>query len=162
MSTATGIAEGRVAILVTVDVVGLSYLLGDSKVSTVTSVDCHRDREGHGVFLPFFSFFWVFLCFVLSFFPSFVLCFCLSSQILFVSFFLCFFIFFISLFRSVFVCFLIHIVLLLFVCFFLSFVRGAKNQEPLKARTSRKFSRGEPNQARAKPLKKKTWPNPKS
>ena len=38
MSTATGIAEGWVAILVTVDVFGLSYLLGDSKVSTVTGI----------------------------------------------------------------------------------------------------------------------------
>ena len=38
MSTATGIAERRVAILVAVDVFGLSYLLGDSKVSTVTGI----------------------------------------------------------------------------------------------------------------------------
>ena len=38
MSTVTGIAEGRVAILVTVDVFGLSHLLGDSKVSTVTGI----------------------------------------------------------------------------------------------------------------------------
>ena len=38
MSTITGIAEGRVAILVTVDVFGLSHVLGDSKVSTVTGI----------------------------------------------------------------------------------------------------------------------------
>ena len=38
MSTATGIAEGRVAILVTVHVFGLSHLLGNSKVSTVTGI----------------------------------------------------------------------------------------------------------------------------
>ena len=38
MSTVTGIAEDRVAILVTVDVFGLSHFLGDSKVSTVTRI----------------------------------------------------------------------------------------------------------------------------
>ena len=38
MSTVTGIAEGRVAILVTVDVFGLSHLFGDSGVSTVTGI----------------------------------------------------------------------------------------------------------------------------
>ena len=38
MSTVTGIAEGRVTILVTVDVFGLADLLGDSKVSTVTGI----------------------------------------------------------------------------------------------------------------------------
>ena len=42
MSTVTGIAEGRVAILVTVDVFGLSHFLGDSKVSTVTGISCVR------------------------------------------------------------------------------------------------------------------------
>ena len=38
MSTATRIAEGRVAILVTVHVFGLSHLLGNSKVATVTGI----------------------------------------------------------------------------------------------------------------------------
>ena len=38
MSTITGIAEGRVAILVTIDVFGLSHLLGNSKMSTVTGI----------------------------------------------------------------------------------------------------------------------------
>ena len=38
MSTAAGIAERKVAILVTVDVFGLSYLLGASEVSTVTGI----------------------------------------------------------------------------------------------------------------------------
>ena len=38
MSTVTGIAEGRVAILLIVDVFGLSNLRGDSKVSTVTGI----------------------------------------------------------------------------------------------------------------------------
>ena len=38
MSTVTGIAESRVAILVAVDVFGLSHLLRDSKVSTVTRI----------------------------------------------------------------------------------------------------------------------------
>ena len=38
MSTDTWIAEGRAAILVTVDVFGLSNLRGDSKVSTVTGI----------------------------------------------------------------------------------------------------------------------------
>ena len=37
-TTVTGIAEGRVAILLTVDVFGLSHLLGVSKVSTVTGI----------------------------------------------------------------------------------------------------------------------------
>ena len=38
MSTVTGIAGVTVAILVTVDVFGLSHVLGDSKVSTVTGI----------------------------------------------------------------------------------------------------------------------------
>ena len=38
MSTVTGIALVRVAILVTVHVFGLSDLLGDSKVSTVRGI----------------------------------------------------------------------------------------------------------------------------
>ena len=38
MSTVTGMAEGRVAILITVDVFELSHFLGDSNVSTVTGI----------------------------------------------------------------------------------------------------------------------------
>ena len=45
MSTVTGIAEGRVATLVTVDVFGHSHLLGVSEVSTVTGISGCQGRH---------------------------------------------------------------------------------------------------------------------
>ena len=58
-------------------------------------------------------------------------------------------------------CFFPYLHISFVLCLFLSFVRGAENQEPLKATKYRKSPRGEPNQGRAEPLKKKTWPQTK-
>ena len=100
----------------------------------------------------------VFLCVFLSFFLSFVLSVFQAKFSLFCSFFLSFLHFPLSLC----LCFFPYLHLSCVLCLFLSFVLGAKNQEPLKARTCRKSARGEPNQGRAKPLKTKNHgpPNP--
>ena len=117
--------------------------------------------NGRVLFLSVFLFFFVFLFFGLSLFLSIFLS-------VFRSFFLSFkpnsLCFVLSLFLSLLhfplsfcLCFFPYLYLSVVLCLFLSFVREAKNQEPLKARTCRKFSRGEPNQGRAKPLKKKPY-----
>ena len=105
---------------------------------------------GLSFFLSFFGlplflsiFLSVFCSFFLSFKPN-SLCLVLSLSLSFLHFPLSFCL-----------CFFPYLYLSFILCLFLSFVRGAKNQEPLKARTCRKFSRGEPNQGRAKPLNKK-------
>ena len=113
------------------------------------------------VFLPFFLSF--FRSFFVSFYLSFRLSFFLSvfqaklslCRSFFVSFFVSFFSSFPSFVLSLFLSLFISFFCSLFVSFFLSFVRGAKNQEPLKARTCRKSPRGEPSQGRAEPLEKK-------
>ena len=130
---------------------------------------------------PYFVLCFLFLSFLLWFFRSFVVSFGLSSFFsslslflsIYLSFCLSFFLslkpnslcFVLSLFLSFLhfplsfcLCFFPCLYLSFVLCFILSFVRGAKNQEPLKARTCRKSARGEPNQGRAKPLQKKTWP----
>ena len=141
-------------------------------------------RSVFASFLPYF-FIWFFLCFFLFSFGSFVRLLFLSVFILYFFLFFSLSLFlsiFLSVFRSFFLslkpnslcfvlslflsflhfplsfclCFFLSTFFLFFVCLFLSFVRGAKNQKPLKARTCRKSARGEPNQGRAKPLKNKT------
>ena len=114
------------------------------------------------VFLPFFPGLSLFLSIFLSVFSSFFLSLKPNSLCFVLSLFLSFLHFLLSFCLCFFPYLCLSFVFCLFVSFFLSFVRGAKNQEPLKARTCRKSPRGEPNQGRAKPLKKKHGPSGKT